>query len=227
MSPELPPLVMEGDASVKDADVCAMSTIPNQSVVVGADGGLANVFIYLGKAPSGAKFEDADGAVDFDQKGCTFTPHCLAIRTGQIIHLLNSDGVPHNVHTKPTRNSAMNSTLQPNDAKGIELKYDKLENVPVQVVCDIHAWMTAYHLPVDHPFVAVTDADGKFEIPNLPAGKHKFRIWHEKAGLLDKEYEVTVQGGDQTTEVEISYPAAKLAQHEGPESKRVILSFAN
>ena len=227
MAPELPPLVMEGDSSVKDADVCAMSTVPNESVVVGEDGGLANVFVYLGKAPKGADIADPEGEVVFDQKGCVFQPHCLTVRTGQTVRLLNSDGVPHNVHTKPVRNSALNSTLQPNDATGIDLKYERIEQVPVQVVCDIHTWMTAYQLPMDHPFVAITDADGKFEIADLPAGRHKFRIWHEKAGLLDKEYEIDVKGGDEPTEVEISYPAAKVAQLNGPQPKRVVLSRAD
>jgi hypothetical protein len=30
----------------------------------------------------------------------------------------------------------------------------------------------------------VTDADGNFEIKNLPAGEWVFRIWQEKAGYL-------------------------------------------
>ena len=36
----------------------------------------------------------------------------------------------------------------------------------------------------DHPYMAVTDEDGKFEIKNLPAGKHTFKVWHEKVGYL-------------------------------------------
>jgi len=225
MPPELALLVKAGDAAVKDADVCAMADIPNESIQVGADGGLANVFIYLGKAPPKSPAAPAD-ELHFDQKGCRFVPHALFVRTGQVIRVLNSDAIPHNVHTKPTRNSAINTTLQPNDSQGIALKYERIEQVPVQVVCDIHPWMVAYQLPMDHPYVAVTDADGRFSIADFPAGKHAVRIWHEKAGLLEKELQIEVRPGEATT-IEQSYPASRLAFRAGPAPKRVLLSQAD
>jgi hypothetical protein len=44
--------------------------------------------------------------------------------------------------------------------------------------------MSAYWMVTDHPYVAVTDADGRFRIENLPAGKHQFVVWQEKAGYV-------------------------------------------
>jgi hypothetical protein len=41
--------------------------------------------------------------------------------------------------------------------------------------------MSAWQLPLDHPYGAVTNENGEFSIQNLPAGKHKFTIWHEAA----------------------------------------------
>ena len=72
--------------------------------------------------------------------------------------------------------------------------------------CDIHSWMKSYQLILDHPYAAVTDENGAFEIPNLPAGKHEFVIWQESGGRLEKEYAVTIKGDD-TTEVEIEFAA--------------------
>lgn len=46
-------------------------------------------------------------------------------------------------------------------------------------------------LVLPHPYMAVSDAQGRFEIKNIPAGKWAFQFWHEKAGYLDK---VTVAG---------------------------------
>ena len=49
------------------------------------------------------------------------------------------------------------------------------------VVCNIHPWMKAYILSLDHPYMAVTGEDGTFEIKNMPAGQHEFQFWHEIA----------------------------------------------
>jgi hypothetical protein len=71
--------------------------------------------------------------------------------------------------------------------------------------------MIAWHLPVDHPFVALTDADGNFEITDLPSGDHVFTVWHEaaKGKFVKRKLKVTVQPG-QTTTQEIEYPASQL-----------------
>ena len=42
--------------------------------------------------------------------------------------------------------------------------------------------MTAHFWVMDHPFFAVTDAEGKFEIPGLPAGEYTVVAWHEVLG---------------------------------------------
>lgn len=36
----------------------------------------------------------------------------------------------------------------------------------------------------DNPYMAVTDADGRFAIKNLPVGEHEFVLWHERIGYL-------------------------------------------
>jgi hypothetical protein len=50
--------------------------------------------------------------------------------------------------------------------------------------CGSHPWMKGYGWCFDHPYFAVTDKDGKFEIKNIPAGARKFILWHEKDGYL-------------------------------------------
>ena len=69
--------------------------------------------------------------------------------------------------------------------------------------------MRFWTLVVDHPFYAVTDSEGKFEIPNLPPGKHKFRVFQERASQLERGVEVVVAPGKPTT-VEWKYPASKF-----------------
>jgi hypothetical protein len=52
--------------------------------------------------------------------------------------------------------------------------------------CDVHGWMNAYMAVMDHPYYAVTDAEGKFEIKSLPPGTYTVEAWHEKAGAVSQ-----------------------------------------
>jgi hypothetical protein len=206
--PELPPLVKKGDPEAKDAEVCAAEAVPNETLVVGEGNGVANVFVWLRKAPDGApQVETPTEPILYDQKGCQFVPHAVVVQTSQPVKVVSSDAVPHNVHTYPVKNSAVNQIIPPNDKSGLMVEYSDAEITPVRVKCDIHPWMLGWHFPIDHPYVALTDANGNFKIENLPAGTHELRIWHEMdgdGGYLEKAYEVTVKA-DEDTEVNLEY----------------------
>lgn len=204
----LAPLFAKGGAT-KDPSVCGAEAIPNETILV-KDGGLANAFIYLDKVPKGAVIPAAGAKIDFDQKVCIFTPHAMVVRVKQAVRVLNADGAAHNTHTYPKKNSAFNSVVQPNDRGGVDLVYSQAEKEPFQVGCDIHSWMTAYHLPLDHPFAAVSAADGTFEIKDLPAGKHEFKVWHEAGKMVEKALVVMIKPGE--NEVSIKVPASKLGK---------------
>jgi len=221
----LAPLVAKG-GSTKDPAVCGASEeIPNEELVVNPENkGIANVFVFLPKAPTGYKPPKADKELIFDQKNCKFLPHSLCIQVGQTVKVLSDDGVPHNTHTFPLRNAGFNQTVSPNDRKGVELKYSKAEKLPIEVKCDFHTWMKAYHLILDHPFMAVSDANGKFEIEGLPAGKHEFTVWHEKKGYLDKKLAVEVKAGESKS-VDLKYGAKQFATFEGPQPKSTVVSL--
>lgn len=224
-APKVDLIVKKGDPTVKDPAVCAAADIPSEALVVDPDTkGIANVFIYLAKAPDGAKVPDpAEKQVVFDQMGCRFLPHGLIVQTGQMVLVKSGDPIPHNTHTFPLRNPGFNQAIAANDRKGVELKYTKPEKLPLEVKCDYHTWMKAYHLVLDHPYMAVTDKDGKFAIANVPAGKHEFVIWQEKAGYLNRKQAVEVKGGG-TAEVKLSFGAAKFAAFEGPKPKTLAIN---
>mgnify|MGYP002631520947 CR=1 FL=1 len=197
IAPEAVPLIKKGDENVKDKEVCGGADVPDETLLVGDGNGIANVFVYLRRAPKGYKSEAPSDPVVLDQKGCVFQPHVALIRTGQKVLVKSSDAVQHNVHTFPSRNQGTNLLINPNDQAGLELIYDRSETDPLQVKCDIHAWMSSYHLVLDHPFMAVTDENGKFRIEGLPAGDYEFRVWHERGGLLERAYKAAVNGEDE------------------------------
>jgi hypothetical protein len=204
----LTPLFAKG-AAAKDPAVCGVESIPNESILV-KDGGLANAFIYLDKLPKGVTIPAIGDPILFDQKVCVFLPHAMVVRVKQTVKVLNADAAAHNTHTNPKKNTAFNSVVQPNDRGGVDLIYGQSEKEPLSVVCDIHPWMSAYHLPLDHPFGAISAADGAFEIKDLPAGKHEFKVWHEAGKFVEKALVVTINPGD--NEVTINVPASKLGK---------------
>jgi plastocyanin len=184
------------DVKPEDKAVCEAEDIPDETLVVGADGGIANVFIYLGRPPAGYKHTPPDEPVVFDQKGCKFFPHGMVVQVGQTVLVKSQDAIAHNTRTTVTRSRPFNQSIKPNESEGVKLVYDRAERVPVEVKCDYHKWMKAYHLVQDHPFIAVTDEKGEYEIKDLPAGKHEFVIWHEMKGWLNRKQEVTIKGGE-------------------------------
>jgi hypothetical protein len=70
------------------------------------------------------------------------------------------------------------------------------ESLPFRVTSDLYPWMSGYCLTVDHPYAAISDENGKFQIDYLPVGEHSFRVWHERVGYLERDLRVSVDPGD-------------------------------
>lgn len=185
-----PPALTDYSADVdkhKDKDRCVMGDISNQSWKVNKDSkGVANVVVWV-RPTEGKVFKEhpADkktwkDLVTIDQPFCAFEPHVSVVfpsfdskgkkPTGQKFKVLNSSTIAHN--TKYAGNSLINPgdniTLPPKGEKEIALKPDGKQAINVN--CDFHKWMTGYVWSFDHPYAAVTDKDGNFEIKDVPAG---------------------------------------------------------
>lgn len=184
-------LVKKGNGNVKDAAICAAQDVPDDSLLIDEETkGIANAVVWMVKKPSKIhpNLEKPDEAkVLFDQVGCRFTPHILVVRAGQTVQVVSGDATGHNTRGNPQKNTAFNFIVAPNDRNGNPVATKVAERLPVPVTCDIHNWMKAHWLVLDHPYAAVTDETGEFEIPGIPAGEHEFRIWHENPGYLVKD----------------------------------------
>ena len=216
--PQLPVLVKKGDADVRDGFVCAAADIPDESLVNDPETkGLANVLIWPIKKPTQTHpdlEQSRSKEVALTVKGCRFIPHILLVRTDQRVRVFSQDAVSHNVHSHPVKNNAQNFIVVPNDSTGVLLNPMTMgERLPFQVTNDIHPWTRAYWLVLDHPYAAVTNAKGEFEIANLPEGEHEFRVWQEKVGYLEKIYKVTVKSGLNKLDP-ITVPAEKLMKND-------------
>ncbi len=122
----------------------------------------------------------------------------------------SGDPINHNTHTHPFRNQELNFLIRPNDREGVPVKYDQPESLPMPVNCDLHPHMKAYWVVLDHPYMAITDKEGKFKIENLPEGEYEFTVWHERVGYIERALEVVIDQ-DATDELgKIEVPAAKI-----------------
>jgi plastocyanin len=161
----------------------------DESLVVASNGSLANAFVYIQKGLEGKTFEVPSTPVTIDQRGCWFRPRVLGIQVGQVLQVVNSDPVTHNIHPMGQVNREWNHSQGPGEDP-ISRKFLKPE-VMIPVKCNIHSWMHAFIGVLDHPYFAVSAEDGTFTIANLPPGTYTLAVWQEKLGTQTQQITVT------------------------------------
>jgi len=171
----------------KDIECCGKFDIRDESLMVAEDGGLGNVYVYV-RTRNVEVCPDLEAAVKervmLDNRDCIFIPHCMKIwYTKQEYYIVNSDPVAQNVAYSPLGDVPANIVIPVGGEA--TWKFNRKQNVPVPVKCNYHPWESAYVLPRDNPYVAITGTDGTFTISKLPAGELEFQVWHERAGYLE------------------------------------------
>jgi hypothetical protein len=165
-----------------------------ETVVVNANGTLANVFVYVKAGlPAGATYPAPPTPVLLDQSGCRYHPHVFGIQVGQPLNIKNSDPVLHNIKAKAVKNRPFNVS-QPNVTTTPTVRTFAQPEVMVSLECNVHGWMNAFLGVLPHPFFAVTGADGSFSIKGLPAGTYTIEAWHEKYGTQTATVVVAATG---------------------------------
>lgn len=156
----------------------------DESLLVSPSDGLANAFVYVKTGLEGKHFETPTATVVIDQQGCWFKPRILGIQTNQILQVINSDPVTHNIHPMAQINREWNHSQGAGDPP-LGRKFIKQE-VMIPVKCNIHSWMRAYIGVLEHPYFAVSKTDGAFTIENLPPGNYTVAVWQEKLGTEER-----------------------------------------
>ncbi len=184
--------------------------IPDDSLVISKEGGLANVAIYLKKAPANWKpSAPPETPVELRSDDNRFQPRVSCLRVGQPLRLIAPKNEVDNLYVQTVRSTPFNRLLVPNSTVDVAKPFDKSETGPIAVGSNLHPWQKAWLFAFDHPFVAITDADGRFEIPDLPAGEHHFTVWHERRGYLNKDLVVRVEHSNVTV-VDLKYTVEQL-----------------
>ena len=175
-----------------DSDpVCGNShSVPpaKEDFILDENNNFKNVIVWLKDVNYDGKLSEESALID--QIGCVYTPHVNVVTTGQKVLIKNSDKALHNVNSKSKINESFNSA-QPAGVPDIEKTFNSPED-PFYIKCDVHPWMKAWVMVADHPYFAVTDANGNFEINNVPDGTYEVMFWQEKLSNLPKKKYIQV-----------------------------------
>jgi hypothetical protein len=167
--------------------------VTTENVVVGANGGLQNVVVYISEGLSGAAATPSNTPT-FDQKGCQYLPHVIGLDVNQHFKVVNSDQTSHNIHPQPKNNSEWNKS-QPPGAPPFDISWSN-EEIAIPVKCNIHPWMHGWMAVVKGPN-GVSDNNGSYTIEGVPPGSYTLTAWQETYGTQTQK--VTVAAGKPAT----------------------------
>lgn len=178
----------------KDPQICApdgKKTTDLERLLIGPDGGVANTIVYIKHISAGKPLELPEQRRHLDQKTCRYIPHILLVPQNAALSMVSSDATLHTIHM--------------DGAASFNLPFpfpDRVttRNMPAPGLVSLrcnggHVWMNAEMMVVTHPYYAVTDETGRFQLTNVPAGTYELVAWHEGWGLVGKQnaYDVLTQ----------------------------------
>ena len=180
----------------KNRSFCG-ARVANETLLVGRHGGLRNAVLTL-------HFLDQTAAAQptklvLDNKQCAFTPHVQVAVVGSDLLLKNSDPILHTVHARLGKETLFNVGLP--TWRQVTKRLDRIGVVKID--CDVlHTWMSAAIVVTDTPYFTVSDQNGNFLMDQLPAGRYRAEIWHEKLGRQTMKLALD---GDKSTSLEVVY----------------------
>jgi len=155
--------------------------------VINPQGDVQWALVYVKEGLGDQVYSPPKTPVVVEQRGCHFEPHVLGIMTGQELMFRNQDPLMHIVHVIPKNNREFGFS-QAHQGEERTKVFSKKETI--RLFCDVHPWMVAWIVVLDHPFYGVTAADGRYKIKGLPPGQYTLEVWHESYKSVTQQIEV-------------------------------------
>jgi plastocyanin len=180
--------------NMRGAAACAAahSDAVYDNAVLVENGRLANAVVWPRQGLGDRVFAVPTDPVVIDQRGCLFQPRVVGVMVGQPVKFMNSDAEAHNVHGMPTVGAGWNFLMSRRGTPRT-IYIDKPE-VAIPVTCDVHSWMQAHIAAFEHPYFAVTNADGTATLEKVPPGDYVLAAWHERLGNKEQSVRLAPKG---------------------------------
>ena len=191
---------------IKDVKVCAKVEHFDERLVVDEENGIKDVVVWLEKVEGGKSIDSLGGEFILDQKVCAYKPHVLIVPVNTPVKILNNDKILHNIHTYCAKNKPVN-LAQPRFKKTLRMTFKEPERVRVR--CDVHGWMSAWIVVVEHAYYTVTDEKGEYVLDGIPPGGYTLKFWQESLG--ERSSEVTI-GEETDVQFDYAFEAAEPAK---------------
>ena len=159
-------------------------SVPN--VALAPESELQHVVIYVKDAPKTAV---TPTRVEIHQRNENFVPRVVAVTVGSTVDFPNDDPIYHNVFSLSRTKTFDLGRFPRGRSRGQQ--FDKPG--VVKVFCQIHSHMSATVMVFDHPWYAIPDAQGMFDLSGVPPGMHSITAWHERLG--DTTLQLRVEPG--------------------------------
>ncbi len=171
----------------KDKDWCGKKKF-SPRLILGKENGVRNAVISLENITQGKKSASSTKYI-LDQRKCEYDPHVLLKPLGSDMEIVNSDAILHTVHAYEADQRTVFNIAQPVKGSRFPVKYFKTPGI-YSATCDAgHPWMSAYIIVTDHPYYALSAANGRYTIDNIPSGTYKIKMWHEGVAVTRTEME--------------------------------------
>ena len=144
----------------------------------GAGGGAAHLagavprVAYLTGPIAGAR-PSASARPRMVQQDTAFQPALLMVPLGGSVEFPNQDPFFHNVFSYSAPKRFDLGRYPRGESRTVTFDRPGV----VKVFCEIHQWMRSAVVVVENPFHAQVAADGRFSIPNVPAGQYRLTVW--------------------------------------------------
>lgn len=150
---------------------------------------LGNTVIYLVRQ-GGATPRLTATNTSIAMNGRAFVPRVRVVTTGSKVDFPNQDPFSHNIFST-TPGAVFDLGLYPS-GRSKDATFRRAGEFPVY--CNIHPRMTAFVVAVPSSLYAMAGADGRFTIPNVPAGDYRLTVWHERATKVEQVLTVAANG---------------------------------
>jgi plastocyanin len=153
------------------------------TVALAPEAELRYVVVYVKDAPKTAV---TPMRAEIRQRNENFVPRVVAVTVGSTVDFPNDDPIYHNVFSLSRTKTFDLGRFPQGKSRG--QVFDKPG--VVKVFCQIHSHMSATVMVFDHPWFAVPDDQGMFDLPRVPPGPHQITAWHERLGDTTQQLRV-------------------------------------